>query len=268
MIKGSRLTRNTNSYSLFSDDKKRYEKKNKNFWIPSKWACDVSSVGAAGSTCSLVFSTMKSTLALWGRTETKTEALVIGFSASWTLSYLENSAMCHKAAAVASVVVAAFIMQFGSTRKVSDCLFLVFCLGVEGGGGGRGGNPKWILCGRKPLLAQISLSRVNRLCLRWSSAAVNINCSSSSIPQQCELLSFLQRRSGEEPVPAPKPQFYGWQEGATGSILMVDTEVAPDTPPPGSKLFLYFFKLRTNCRDSFFFFTVFFFSPQPVLFAG
>lgn len=40
---------------------------------------------------------------------------------------------------------------------------------------------------------------------------------------------------------------------------MVDTEVAPDTPPPGSKLFLYFFKLRTNCRDSFFSFLFSFF---------
>lgn len=38
---------------------------------------------------------------------------------------------------------------------------------------------------------------------------------------------------------------------------MVDTEVAPDTPPAGSKLFLYFFKLRTNCGDSLFFIYLF-----------
>lgn len=43
---------------------------------------------------------------------------------------------------------------------------------------------------------------------------------------------------------------------------MVDTEVAPDTPPPGSKLFLYFFKLRTNCRDSFFSLLFSFFPPS------
>lgn len=132
--------------------------------------------------------------------------------------------------------------------RLSDCGILLEQGGKE--------HAELILCGGKPLLARISMSWVNRLCLRWNSTAMNMKISSGtgsgSIPKRCELLFFLQRRSGGESVPAPKPQFYGWQEGATGSILMVDTEVAPDTPPPGSKLFLYFFKLRINCRDSYF----------------
>lgn len=49
---------------------------------------------------------------------------------------------------------------------------------------------------------------------------------------------------------------------------MVDTEVAPDTPPLGSKLFLYFFMLRINCRDSYFLYCFLFFphclSSSPV----
>lgn len=110
------------------------------------------------------------------------------------------------------------------------------------------------LCGRRRCGTwdRICLLEVSRLQFKWIVGADDARARDLTrfhVFNHFPGLCVLQRRSGRQAAPVSKPQFYGWQEGATENIPMVDTEGAPDMWPPILKndLYVFFLNPSQNC---------------------